>query len=428
MRGIHRWLLFLYFATLGTYAIPELRLPGALGGLPYGVVLIGLTWLAVLWESMFGVEKLTGKSQSALYAVLCYSLGALLSIVGAHDIDYLLVFKMCVFPTIILLVALVQPDLRGLTRLLLVLGVTGILLAGYGLYGFVTGATGAIEEHLLGYFGITYTEATRNGDILYIIVPFWCLAGLLWSRYGVASARWGRVTLWCLLGCLSLALLMSFVRGIWITIPLTCIFGGVLIRKPGKRFAAAAAIAIALLAITQLGGIIGQLATAWGGSAQQLVARAQTVGTLESSAQASNRNENRLVLIRAAVKIGVESSPFGLGIGQFRNVAPEEAELVVNHAENMYLQVFCEQGWLSLAGLLWICSLTIAPVVDENAPPGIRFVTGTCRLIGLNLLLYALMNLMIDGLWFWSVEAVCISVNSAAGTPALAPAAKETHA
>jgi hypothetical protein len=411
MRRATRIFLCLYFVTLWTYGVAECRLPESFGALPYGVVLLVLCWIALLCSWMNRIWGLPKPTRSALYATGCYILGSLLSVIGATQVDYLLLFKVCAFPTLVVLVIAVQSKLGDVKAAIIALGVGGGLLAIYGLYGFVTWRTGDLTEHVQMYFGVAYTGATRNADALYLIVPFWCLVGALWSGYGTAGSLIRKTLAWCLLTGLGIALTFTYVRGIWITMPLTFLFGGVMLRKWTSKAKLIAGATIALLILTAAAsGLVNSLEAA-GVPASRMLARMNTIASMEQPTSGGNSNENRLDLILGALAIGAKHSPLGIGVGQFRYAIEKYTEFPANHAENMYLQVFAEQGWLSLIGLTWISMLMIGPRLGASFDAETRFVRGTCRLIGVNLVMYAMFNELTESLWFWTVVAVCAAAN-----------------
>lgn len=411
MKRVAKLLLGLYFVTLWTYGISSLRLPESLGALPYGVALASLTWLALLCSWTNRIWGFSRQDRWALYATACYVFGSLLSTAGVSDVDYLLVLKVCAFPTLIVLVMVIQHTPAHLRRALIVLGLCGGVLTIYGLYGFLTGATGDPIEHAFMYFGVSYTEATRNGDMQYLIVPFWCLVGALWSGYGIGASVLRRALACILLIGLTAALIMSLVRGIWITIPLTVLFGGVLLRKwTSKAKVVFSAVAL-LLILAIAGGTVGDWLEDAGVPAARLMSRMHTIVTLQQPEFGGNSNEIRIQLITGSLILGVEHSPFGMGVGQLRYKIDELTGIPSNHAENTYLQVFAEQGWLSFGGLIGIWVLAIGPRLDISLDPADRFLRGTCRLLAVNLCMYSLINELTESLWFWSVLAVCIAVN-----------------
>ena len=401
----------MYFLTLCSYGVANLRMPDAYGMLPYGVPILAVAWIALLCSWIHGVPRLPRRTRFVLYAVILYSLGAFMSVWGGDQVDYLLVFKICVFPSVIVLVVLVQHKIKDLQAMLVGLSIGGAALTLYGLYGYLGGDVGTKAERALGYFGITYAPATRNSDVLYIIVPFWCLVGALWSGYGINGSLARKIVAWLALSGLGMALVESYVRGIWLTICITVVFGGVLLMKPRAKVAAAVCVVLlVLIAVAASKGLTGN-SEAVPSSVDKLAIRARSIVTLDAEVPGSNSNENRLELLSASLRVGVDASPLGIGVGQLRYIIGDRVGFVANHAENMFVQAFVENGWLSLFGLLWICKLCVGGRLDPTLGVRERFLKGTCRLIGVNLVLYGMVNLLLDSLWFWSVVAVCCAVH-----------------
>ena len=305
--------------------------------LPYAVLPATALLLTVLPVS--GMLR----SPRALYLSLFpagYLLSIIISSIAAVKIDSAILLKAVLFALTPWLVSNAARSRRSLESLTWSLWAAGMCAFAYGVYGYITGNTGDPIQHSLGYFGITYTDSTRNGDMFYLQAPFWI--GLFAPDASRTHLRWwlARVTA----PLLALGMVFSLGRGCWLAMAVGGISVGLRYAKTRRR---------RILGITAAFGALAVL-LAWSMSisspeaAERVTGRWATLFTL--SEEGGNSNQARLGLARAVFDVYV-SMPLGVGIGNARYHLRSSLGDVVNHAENSYLQLLLEQGPIGLIAL-----------------------------------------------------------------------------
>lgn len=327
-------LVYALILALVTYPIPSLRLE--LGGvrmpyfIPVLVVLVGLYVLRLLY---------TGRSARypplMLAAAWLFLIALLASSLFGSPMELGLVARYAVLCIIPFIVAATVRRPETLARSVGLLLVIGLALIVYGYYGFFTGRVGDPGEHRLGYFGIHYTAATRNGDAFYIASTFLlALSFWLFARKG-PQLRLASLVFMVLTGG---SLILSFSRGAWIA-----------------TFASVAALLAPYVRLTRLPRLNRKLAILLSLVVMALLLLPRNVrGSVGyrlltildfSGRDTTISNTERLRLLGDTFAV-IAHRPFvGVGVGNFPVYLQEvDPMLALRHAENAYLQMWTELG------------------------------------------------------------------------------------
>jgi len=402
LKRIENGLLYLLYLTLGTYAIPALRIGSGEFAFPYAAYLI-FVLLGVL------VARLV-KDQGSIYlsnALLMFTFVYLLSLVVSTSIsqfpDLGMTVKSFFFTMTPFLVACVSDKVKFVRRAIICLGISGFVVFLFGAYGFVTGEIGSQSEHLLGYFGVTYEPATRNSDMLFLQSTFWILLSIL--LFGTRSRM--RIVYAVGVALLAAGMFLSLVRGTWITTSLTLLIIMVIGSRyrPQIRYVFPLFLVVVVVCLTGITFLLGQE------QVHLIVNRFSTLSTL--SIDGGNSNLARIDLAGRILRI-IPEHPFGVGVANVRFYLADFPFGVVNHAENVYLQLCVEQGIFGVAIFLlllgWILSRLSWFVRDTNHRPEEVWVGWALLGIVINWLFYGLFNLMIDSMWYWLVMSLAVSL------------------
>jgi O-antigen ligase len=395
MAWIERWILYMLFLTVGTYAVPELRVVEV----PYTVP------IAVFLAAWLGIEWILGQSFHLrpwlVITTAIYVLSILLSTTFAESPNWPMALKYAMFAMIPLVVCSAARDVATVHGCLVCLMISALAVFVYGVYGYFSGAVGDPIEHQFGYFGVTYMASTRNSDQLYLLVPT-CVFMVLFLQGG---GRWGlgMVAFVCLF-VLIVAVVMSYARGAWMA---TAIVGIMTLRRVYMTGMVNLRRRVGLLTLILVGSASLFFARLDAENAYRLRERYETFFTLDHRF-GSNSNENRVNIGILALNMGVRDPLFGVGVGNAR-YGFAASGYPVNHAENVYLQLFAEQGILGLGAyaalLLWtyrrlkrrLC-IAMTPLMDAQSGA-----------VLIAMVVYGFFNSFVDNTWFWAVIALVVA-------------------
>jgi len=404
LRSLTRSVVFTLYLTLGTYAIPAIRV--YIGGEELPLVAILSTILVILL--LLGAGGARGKGvpddMNLIMATALYCIASILSLGLSESPDPLLVLKcvlMASLPAVLYLCALRSTDYTKATWML---GITSLAVFVYGLFGYVTWQVGNLQEHMFGYFGVTYEESTRNGDTVYFITLF----SLSFALAKKAPRRATRIAGAVVAICAIAGIVMSLSRGAWIATGVGLVISALLLRKSAGGYErwkyVKAGCFVCLLLILTLWFIPDET--------KDVVAK--RFGTIFSmSTSEGNSNPVRVEILLAAKEAIVESSGLGVGVGNFRLITPTKIGSYQNHAENSYVQVLVEQGLLGLIGI-WAMEwfLIKGLLVLVRRMPNDWVAEGLLLLI-IILSLFMLFNNVLEFSWYWAVIALATAYLSA---------------
>lgn len=388
-----------FLLSLGTYPVVEARI----GSLPYPAIVLVFVLGLLLLNGLAGYRAVLSNLDKSIIAAstfLAYWLflvTAVSSFVLGHSLDnqrYVGIGYILVYPAIAL--AFRHVEVRWLLWTLL----GGCVLAisiGYGRYFTLSGGT--LSEHTLGYWGIKYLPSTRNSDVLYAMVSSLVATGL----YAFARTRLIRLVLIFIVIASFSAVILSLSRSAWIA--LSTGYAALLwfTRKHsvGVRRRAQTIGVIVFLSLV--------VATTFNSKAVDfhydlIVDRMLSI---VDNADPAASNQERLDLARDAVT-GILRHPAGVGVGNAAYALGYPLHSV-GHAENAWLTLGLEGGWLAIAAftsvLVWLLHSTKPPGstqaagrADASAAIGMALLVSTCT--------YLLFNHELNSLFLWSVLAV----------------------
>lgn len=403
-------LVALLYLTLGTYAIPTLRI----GSLPYAVVLSGII------AAVAGMEQ-SLQPRSAVIPMRLLWAGALfvmslaLTFVTAIDVDTGRFVKtaLLVGSTLLMLVAAREPNTVRLG--FVCLGVSSGLVFAYGVYGYVTGNVGDPIEHTFGYFGVTYMTSTRNSDVVYFQTAFWVALSVAMFGRG-----WRRVAAGAAL-VVAGGIVLSLARGAWISTGLALAvvsWRAAMLRSRAEIFRASATI-VGVLSLVVAASYVGSIAfrtsddflAQFSEDVDRVSARFRTLGTFEQT-DGNNSNDERLQLVVRSAELTL-THPLGVGVGNARHYLADKGDSGLNHVENEYLQLLVEQSILGLMAYLGLIGYVITRALrytsETSADLENRWIGWAVTGMFVDWAVYGLFNVLHDSTWFWLVLGLAIA-------------------
>lgn len=278
----------------------------------------------------------------------------------------------------------------------LFVGLLGVALLGW--YRFVTGEGGLISEHALGYWGVKYTEATRNSDALVPLLVSATALALIQRRPTGALRVLSLMAL--VIGLPALAL--TFARSAWLAIIAFLLLCG----SSNWRML----LRVALLAVfvgLALFIVVSSVAPGFVADALDLVALLERLQSIYDPSIESSNSE-RVRLLTYAAEVGLGHPLIGAGAGQFGCCVEElgfRDLLGMRHPENLFMHLFSEFGVVP--------SLSALAIVTIACVRGLRAASAERRLAGAalaGLILWLQMNSELPSLFIWVLLGVIASV------------------
>lgn len=399
-------LTVMFLLSLGSYPIEDLRLDifGLLVPAPsliFALILITLTHHALVmrrYDVLSSVDpKLVALSVllGGLLTMSTISAGAV-SRCDAATFDNLKWIPYIIgFPLLAAILSCLSE--RAMWSALLVACMITVVL---GYYRFVFLEGGIQAEHLLGYWGIRYTPATRNSDVLYPLVAAILSAGLIRN----ASSQSMRAILTLVASLSIAAVVLTQSRSGWIALLVAAVtmywtaFRPLRSEKGGIVWVLLATV-VPLIIVASLPEQYSDL----------LLSRAKTIfGVEQEVAEASN--VERMERYTSVVTV-MASNPLGIGVGNF-SCAVGEIDREVKHAENAYLTLAMEGGWVAgvsfVAILLYLFQRLRKRGQNSQAFGG--QVGGISATLLAALAVYFFFNDEVNSLFVWSLLSVVGSV------------------
>jgi O-antigen ligase len=399
-------LAVIFLLSLGSYPIEDLRLNifGLL--VPAPSLILALILITLIHHALVMRRNDVLSSVDPKLVALSVLLGGLLtmSTIGAGAVsrcDAATLDNLKWIPYIIgfplLAVILSRLSRNAMWSALLVACSIAVVL---GYYRFLFLEGGVHVEHLLGYWGIRYTPATRNSDVLYPLVAAILSAGLI--RNASSQGMRAILTLSAILSITAVVLTQS--RSGWIALLVAAVMMYWTVFRP-LRSEKGGAVWILLAIVVPL-VIVASLQEQY---ADLLLSRAKTIlGVEQEVGEASN--VERMERYTSVVTV-MASNPLGIGVGNF-SCAVGEIDREVKHAENAYLTLTMEGGWVAgvsfVAILLYLFQRLRKQAQNSHAPDG--QVDGMSITLLVSLAVYFLFNDEVNSLFVWSLLAVVASV------------------
>lgn len=373
--NIIKGLWFLIFFSLTSYAIPELRIFGI--PIPFIILIILLPFLLIDNK----------KNNKLLYFNFLFILYILLSlivnIISKSDLDYTL--RQFLYPLSTLVIANFLKE-KFLNTCLLGLYLSSILIFSYGLYGFLTWNIGDPIQHTFGYFGITYLESTRNGDLVYLI-PGLFLSYIFMVNFNNKIFKLVNAVLFILF---FFSIIANQSRGGFVVIIFSFFY--LLLNK--KKYLANLALYIKLFFLTFIAFSFFLFFTYFDQNSIQIISeRFLTIfSTNDNTVSTYNSNSDRIDILIFSIKIFF-TNIFGIGITGLSEITNGN----LFHAENAFVSILVYYGFIGL--FLFLSTLyRVQKIINDNINSFNKIVI---ILLFYFLLIYSLFNLMIDMLPFW---------------------------
>lgn len=331
----------LTFLSIITYPIPNIRI----GGQPIAIFLAIFALLYFVFGSRTRrINKFT--IWPIIVILFCFALSSISS--GMINGSFLI--NILAFYVIYFVYANIGMDVtsklgydctvRSISRVLIA---SGMFLCVYGFYGYVTGKIGneasAFWWATSKYWGIHYTEATRNADVHYIAFPL------------IALLCKDKKTLWhyIWIGLMGSALLLSMSRNCWLAFVVVLF---ILFMMKSNRSKNLNKLVIGLFVI-----ISAYLVLQYFGMSEYFYTKVLSLFGQETSSSDSSSQRWKVILIALET---IVSNPLGIGAEQMYKVL-HEAGFRLNHAENTYLNIAAELG---LASTIAYSYLLFKPVKE----------------------------------------------------------------
>lgn len=242
---------------------------------------------------------------------------------------------------------------RKLFVLAVLISCAAILLVGW--YRFTTGDGGSAAEHALGYWGIKYTQSTRNADAF---IPLLSLM-LIVSIFAAGRLRLGASIILSTLFLMGFAALcLTYSRGGWVAFAAFLALVSLRWKRAGKYLFIFAVVGMLLVLFINLGSVTTETLP--------LVSRVSSLFT--DSVESSNVERIRLVMYALHV---ISLNPvLGVGPGNFGCCFGADYLDVIglNHPENLFLHFAAEYGVISLIGLAALVFRSIKQGMTQLAP------------------------------------------------------------
>jgi hypothetical protein len=388
----------LFLLSLGTYPVVEARI----ASLPLPAILLGLLLGLLLLNHLAGYRVFLTNHDKRIFAASTFLASWLALVTFASSAAFGYVVDKQQYVGIGYIFAF--PFLSLIFRHLKVEWLLWALLAGTVLalsigYGrFITFSGGVPAEHALGYWGIKYLPSTRNSDVLYPVVSGLVATGL----YTITRIRLIKVVLMFIIIASFAAVILSLSRSAWIALSSGYIgllwftrHQDITVRRRGK------AIGVIVLA-----GIVVATWLHSNGSYTQYEVIVDRMQSIVDDNDPSASNRNRMDLARDAVA-GILRYPAGVGVGNssFALGRPIHSDA---HAENAWLGIGLEGGWLAIIAFSLVLLWLVLPINPIPAGPPTGY-DGVFSAIGMALVVaicgYLMFNYELNSLFLWSVLA-----------------------
>lgn len=357
--------------------------------------LIGASCLTLLLPSRFNTTA--GSDLWRLLAlgfVLAYLSSLFASVLGAG------VGVNAFYPLIFIALCLRVPFATDRIAQGLFVSLVGLVL--FGWMRFITGEGGELAEHALGYWGIKYTESTRNSDAL---APLMVICIALAAGKGRTALAALPAVRWCLRLSVFIslpALVLTFSRSAW----LAAICFVLLNSWSSWRALLKSVIAISTAAIATL-IIVSVVIPDQQDQAVDFIALAERFASIYNPKITSSNNE-RGRLIAYAINVGLEHPLLGAGYHRFNCCTSElgfRDLYSALHPENLFLHLFSEFG--IFVGLFSFALLIVTTLYGLRSK---SHAQRTAAKMLLAFLVWLQFNSELPSLFMWSVLGVLCSV------------------
>jgi hypothetical protein len=313
----------------------------------------------ILFITLFAItntvrQKLPPLSAFKLYGFyIIFSLPALLIGLLKYDFVALQIFSYNLFPFLVFLFTYNKISLAKFKVILIVLNTSMFLivtigwLIRLGIIPLNTLFEVSISEFRLGYWGISYQPSTRNHDYLYPLV------GLAISSYLFVNLKNGILNLSLIL-IFIITLIACFSRGA-IIIASFSILMLFRIASTNRKFIIISILVV--LVITNLQYVRNEYQTTY----------KAIISSIFELKNKDNKfsNADRINVIEDAFKASI-LNPLGYGINNYGSIYKDTDKQISNSAENAYLTILVERGWLASFFFILTFISTIKNIINTN--------------------------------------------------------------
>jgi O-antigen ligase len=385
MKKINNILFTILFLTFWTYSLPNVRLYNQ----PISVFVFPPLFVIFLYECIKGKKiKLLILFSICLIIILSAIISTLINLPHNWHRLYISISFIIIFYLTTYFISSLD---FSIFKYLIILYLSSIFIFLYGVYGFFNWDVGEFIQHTFGYFGITYTDATRNGDMLFLFIPFWY--SFFTIVFNKLNHFWKSINLVILI-LISTGIIFSFARGAWISLFLTFIIiilisfktNVYIIKRMLKKillFILVSFFAAFLLIPLEVRDYVSN--------------RFISIFNPEK-AEGISSNAARKDIFTKSYKIFINDPFFGVGQDNVSRFLTYDNGATANHAENMFLTILLENGIFGLFIFMLFSFFFMRNILKIKKKNFYYFYSIS---VFFTFLFYGLFNLMIDSLWFW---------------------------
>lgn len=266
------------------------------------------------------------------------------------------------------------------------IGLIAVVLIGW--YRFITYDSGLMSEHLLGYWGIKFTQSTRNNDAL---VP------LLLVVYGLSILRIkSNGTLWALalfsIAIAFPALMLSMSRGSWLGAATFLILYLIFILRDRSINGFVTMIGLPLFVLLLLSFVDEHTFN---------IVTDRFVSIYDPSVAASSSNLERVSLLKYGIELGLRNPIVGIGARNFACCLKDmgfPGEGLFQHPENFFLHMIDAVGFPATLMLCLMMAIAIVGGLRKSALCKEAYFSASCLSA---LFVYLQMNSELSSLVVW---------------------------
>lgn len=337
-------LFILALLSIITYPLPNVRV----GGQPIAIFLAVYCLLFFFFSGRGRKTKI-----NTMWPLAGLLIGYLLSSIVAGEFDTDFLINLLAFYIIFFSLANIgetenidsEKIEKNVKNCFVVLIGSGLFLGIYGYYGYLTGKIGDEASYFwwntMKYWGIHYTEATRNTDVHYIVFPLIALM--------VQEKK--KIFHWIGIALLGSAALLSMARNTWVCMAVVLLVHALLgndVKKAFKFFLLGIVGLFVAIFLLQYFGVIDYFSQ-------------KVLSIFNRSSGISNSNSQRIDIIIVTLET-IFKHPLGVGANQMYKYY-HEAGLWLNHAENTYLNITAELGLVAAISYTYIVVNPIKQVI-----------------------------------------------------------------
>jgi len=390
--------IFVYILTISflSYTIPVLRVGyTGEGGSDYVQMfcVVTIIFLAFLKSSTTNVQKIPYVVKLSTYLIIT---SVVISSILSDEISEIGTIKLITFLIMTLSIMLLSSYKTCFNSIVIFVFVS-VLLTAYGFYGYITGNVGTEASKFwweyAKYWGIHYTQSTRNSDVYYPAIALCLIIPYVFTK----TTKTIKFVVCLAVAFFLAAIILSLSRGAWLS--LAVVLMAVIYFMSLNKYIGKNAIVCGMLIIA----MVGVYTVKKYGQIDYLVSKVLSITSLATDESHVSSNRDRLAIASATIGI-ITENPFGVGYEGLRNHYKNYG-LFINHAENTYLNAFAELGVIGFVGFVVII---LKPLREFYARLRRSFRTYDLSmfLVCLYLAVSYLFNVEYYGVLFWFIYSL----------------------